>query len=233
MKKYLLLFLFFVVSIVKAQSVNEYKYAIVPAKFSFLNEVNQYRLNNLCKLYLEKYGFVAYYDTDVLPIEIASTNCNRIYFDVENSSSMFVSKLTIVLKDCKNTILFKSEIGKSKEKEYAVAYNEALRDAFLSIDKLNYHYKEVQKSQEDVAKSAESKVFTTSEISTEAILNGYLLIDAMTSKVILKLLKTASPDVFIAQSKTKNGIVTKRNNQFVLEYYENDQLISELLQVKL
>jgi hypothetical protein len=146
---------------------------------------------------------------------------------------MFVSKLTIVLKDCKNTILFKSEIGKSKEKEYAVAYNEALRDAFLSIDKLNYHYKEVQKSQEDVAKSAESKVFTTSEISTEAILNGYLLIDAMTSKVILKLLKTASPDVFIAQSKTKNGIVTKRNNQFVLEYYENDQLISELLQVKL
>jgi hypothetical protein len=233
MKKYLLLFLVFVASIAKAQSVNEYKYAIVPAKFSFLNEVNQYRLNNLCKLYLEKYGFVTYYDTDVLPIEIASTNCNRIYFDVENSSSMFVSKLTIVLKDCKNTILFKSEIGKSKEKEYAVAYNEALRDAFLSFDKLNYHYKEVQKSQEDAAKSAESKVFTTSEISTEAILNGYLLIDATTSKVILKLLKTASPDVFIAQSKTKNGIVTKRNNQFVLEYYENDQLISELLQVKL
>lgn len=233
MKNYFLLFLVFVMSIAKAQSVNGYKYAIVPAKFSFLNEVNQYRLNNLCKLYLEKYGFVTYYDTDVLPEEIASTNCKRIYLDVENSSSMFVSKLTIVLKDCKNTILFKSEIGKSKEKEYAVAYNEALRDAFRSFDKLNYHYNEVQKPQEDVAKSAESKVFTTSEISTEAILNGYLLIDATTSKVILKLLKITNPDVFIAQSKTKNGIVTKRNNQFVLEYYENDQLISEQLQVKL
>lgn len=233
MKNYFLLFLVFVMSIAKAQSVNGYKYAIVPAKFSFLNEVNQYRLNNLCKLYLEKYGFVTYYDTDVLPAEIVSANCNRIYLEVENSSSMFVSKLTIVLKDCKNTILFKSEIGKSKEKEYAVAYNEALRDAFRSFDKFNYHHKEVTQSLGDVVKSTESMAFTSSEISAEAIVNGYLLIDVTTSKVILKLLKTTNPDVFIAQSKTKNGIVTKRNNQFVLEYYENDQLISEQLQVKL
>jgi len=233
MKKNILLFLVLVASIAKAQSVNDYKYAIVPAKFGFLTEANQYRLNNLSKLFLEKYGFVTFYDTDVLPNEVATTNCNRLYLDVENSSSMFVSKLTVVLKDCKSTILFQSEVGKSKEKEYAVAYNEALRDAFRSFDKLNYHYKEVTKLQDEAGNIANSKLFTTSQINLEVLANGYLLIDATSSKVILKLLKTANPDVFIAQSKTINGIVNKRNNQFVLEYYENDQLISEVLQVKL
>jgi len=46
----------------------------------------------------------------------------------------------VVLKDCKNNQLFISEEGSSREKEYKIAYHEALRNAFESIAALNYKY---------------------------------------------------------------------------------------------
>ena len=142
MKKYL--FLLFVLTSYSgfSQSINDYKYAIVPSKFSFLKEPNQYRLNMLTKLLMEKYGFVTYLDTDVLPTEVANQNCNKVYVDVLKGGNMFVTKLTVVLKDCKNNILYTSAEGKSREKEYNVAYNEAFREAFKSFDNLGYKYSE-------------------------------------------------------------------------------------------
>jgi predicted nuclease with TOPRIM domain len=55
---------------------------------------------------------------------------------------MFSSKLRIQLTNCKGKIIYKSQIGQSKEKQHQVAYNLALRQAFNSIESLNYSYKE-------------------------------------------------------------------------------------------
>ena len=113
-----------------SQSVNEYKYALVPSKFSFLNEVDQYKLNTLTKLLMGKYGFVAFLNNEILPDEVLNNNCNKVYVDVVKSGGVFTTKLSIVLKDCKNNVLFTTAEGKSREKEFKIAYNEALRDAF-------------------------------------------------------------------------------------------------------
>jgi hypothetical protein len=117
MKKTLFLIFFLASSLGFAQSVNDYKYAIVPSKFEFLKDKDQYRLNTLTKMLMEKYGFVTYFDTDILPTEVAESNCNNVYVDVQNTGNMFSTKLIVVLKDCKNAILFTSLEGKSREKE--------------------------------------------------------------------------------------------------------------------
>ena len=137
MKKTLLIIGLIFFSSSYSQNCNDYKYAIIPAEFNFLKGKDQYKLNTISKMYLEKYGFTTFFDTDILPNEVASQNCNKVFVDVVNSSTLFVTKLTIEVKDCKNNILFSSVQGKSREKDFQVAYNQALREAFASFETLN------------------------------------------------------------------------------------------------
>ncbi|MGY0038712.1 hypothetical protein [Pedobacter sp. NJ-S-72] len=53
---------------------------------------------------------------------------------------MFTTNLTLLLKDCKGNIIFKSKEGKSREKEFKTSYNLALRDAFTSLNDVPYAY---------------------------------------------------------------------------------------------
>ena len=141
MTKKIIIFLILMVSNLGiSQDLNTYKYAIVPSKFSFLKEKDQYRLNTLTKMFMEKYGFVTFFDTDILPVEVAEYNCNTIFVDVQNVSSLLSTKMIVVLKDCRNTILLTSVQGKSKEKEYHSAYNQALREALNSLDLKNHNF---------------------------------------------------------------------------------------------
>ena len=130
----------------KAQTnINDYKYVIVPNTFDFLREPDQYRLNTLTKLLFEKHGFTTIMEKDTFPDEAISNGCLALHADVLKESSVFNSKLKIELKDCQNNIVFVSNIGKSKEKSYEVAYNLALREAFKSFDTFKYQYKENEK----------------------------------------------------------------------------------------
>lgn len=131
---------------VKAQTnINDYKYVIVPNTFDFLREPDQYRLNTLTKLLFEKHGFTTIMEKDTFPDEAISNGCLALHADVLKESGVFNSKLKIELKDCQNNIVFVSNIGKSKEKSYEVAYNLALREAFKSFDTFKYQYKENEK----------------------------------------------------------------------------------------
>ena len=78
MKKALFLILFLASSFIFSQSVTDYKYAIVPSKFEFLKEKDQYRLNTLTKMFMEKYGFITYFDTDILPKDSLFYNYSKI-----------------------------------------------------------------------------------------------------------------------------------------------------------
>jgi hypothetical protein len=239
MKKYL--FLLFVLTSYNgfSQSVNDYKYAIVPSKFSFLKEQNQYRLNMLTKMLMEKYGFVTYFDTDVLPTEIANQNCNKVFVDVLKESNMFITKLTVVLKDCKNNILYTSTEGKSREKEYQVAYNQALREAFNSFDILGYKYNgenvidipQKQKTEAIVQVPVDENEDYVILLSAQPIINGYLLI-GLEDKIYMKILKTSNKDYFIATKGTISGILFLKDHQWVFEYYQGEKLVSKKIEVK-
>ncbi|WP_426667894.1 hypothetical protein ACPPVU_17795 [Mucilaginibacter sp. McL0603] len=250
MKRYVLVLLLFLsFSGYSQNSINNYKYVIVPEKFNFLKQNDQYSLNSLTKGLLEYKGFTVYFDNTELPGEVANNRCRALSADVLEKSGMFTTTLTLLLKDCKGNIVFKSKEGKSREKEYKVAYNMALRDAFTSLDKVSYAdtastNKPVQPIIATTASAATVAASTVPSKPTEtvtnqpagtlyaqAIANGYQLIDT-TPKIVLTLLKTSAENYFIAGNATANGIVLKKNEDWFFEYYKDGKLISEKLLVK-
>lgn len=248
MKKAIVLLLLFIASYSFSQSVNDYKAVIVPVKFGFLKQENEYRLNTLTKFNLQKAGFVAFYSNESIPNDY-NDRCSLLYVDVKKESGLLVTKLYVTFSDCKGAVVFQSAIGKSREKDYQVSYSEALNLAFQSIYDLKYKYNGTNLVQENKPETAvqgkaetvqengivlgETALIGSNVLVAESILNGYLLIDSQSSKVVLKLLKTSNDAIFIAQSKSKNGVVFRKGNETIFEYYENDKLVSEKLNVKL
>lgn len=244
MKKYIILLVVLASSLGFSQTISDYKYAIVPSKFTFLKEKDQYRLNTLTKMLMEKYGFVTFFDTDILPAEVAESNCNKVYVEVLNNGNMFKTKISFVLKDCKNLVLFTSVEGKSQEKEYQISYNQALREAFNSFDKMGYKYSGNSNgnfnSYVNTNENSNVKVSNLIDDNIKAndlvlfaqpIENGFQLIDA-TPKVIMKIYKTSSPICFIANKNNIQGVLILKDNEWFFEYIINSKLVSEKVDVK-
>lgn len=155
----------FIVSNVFSQTnLNQYKYVVVPNKFDFLNEADQYQLNSLSKFLFEKYGFIALKEGGNYPEDINKNRCLALKSNVTKDSGLFKTKLTIELKDCNDRIVYTSEVGESREKEYKMAYNEALRDAFKSIEALNYKY---QPSENIISLATTNEAPLKSEVAEE------------------------------------------------------------------
>ncbi|MCF4102255.1 hypothetical protein L1I30_11300 [Gillisia sp. M10.2A] len=123
-----------------AQNLNSYKYVVVPNRFEFLKESNQYQLNELTKFLFEKYNFKAFFNDEEISEEFGSNRCSMLYADVIDNSGLFSTKLQLILRDCNNKQVFVSEEGTSKIKEFKKAYHEALREVFESVEALNYAY---------------------------------------------------------------------------------------------
>ena len=248
MKIKFLLLIFLTSFIGFSQTVNDYKAIIVPIKFDFSKGINPYRLSTLTKSNLTKAGFQAFYENEQLP-EGYSDRCELLYADVKKDSGFLVSKLYVEFKDCFGKVIYTSEIGRSKEKEYDIAYREALDMAFLSIYNLNYKYsgKKAVSSEKAIPAAANTTVVATTaapamtapvaDVSDPNLLyaqpteNGFQLIDK-TPKVVMKLLKTSRPDSFIAIKDGVQGTLNAKDNQWFFEYYQNDKLVSEKVSVK-
>jgi len=228
-------------------TLNSYKYVIVPERFDFSREDNQYGLNNTAKLMLEQKGFVAFLDNEQFPPIVAANKCNALRAEVTQKKGFFVTNLTLVLKDCQGNIVFKSKEGKSREKEFPVAYNEALRDAFSSLNDVQYKYDSTaltQAQQVTAAPVAQSSApapasasasSATVEINgtlyAQPTANGYQLVDTSPKKV-LTLLKTSMPDYYIADAGALSGIAFKKDGEWFFEYYKDNKLVSQKLEIK-
>ena len=256
MKKYSVLFLLMVMSWSYAQEINQYKYALIPSKFEFLREADLYQVNSLTQFLMEKEGFIAFLDTDEMPEEMMLSNCNKIYVDVLSNGNFLATKLTVVLKDCKGKVLFTSTEGRSKQKDYKKAYHEALRLAFNSFNTLHYVYEPSSAKAaaapivkepvvavpvatttianavaKESVKVAETVKTNNETLFAQPIENGYQLIDT-TPKVIMKIYNTSVKDVYSARVGDKQGVFLSKDNQWFFEYYQDDKLISEKINVK-
>lgn len=241
MRKTLLAIALLVSGLCTAQSINEYQYVVIPRKFEFLRDDNKYNLNTLTKMLFEKQGFKVFYEDENKPDDLALDRCKALYGNLVNDSGMLSTVIQISLKDCSGTTIFLSEKGKSKEKEFHKAYYEALREASQSLTAQNYKYTGQQTAkvpvqpakgatkQDDVPIVGQTK--TSEMLFAQPIANGYQLVDS-TPKVILKIYKTSQKDSYTAVSDTKNGIVFKKGEEWIFEYYQNDQLVSEKLNIK-
>lgn len=127
-------------SVFSQNSVNDYKYVIVPNKYDFLKERDEYQLNSISHFLFEKYGFTALKENDIFPEDLRFNPCLALKSDVIHVPGSFQTKLRIELRDCKGEVIYLSDFGVSYDKMYAVAYNKALRNAFLHLQVLNYKY---------------------------------------------------------------------------------------------
>lgn len=236
MRKYILVFLLFSIHGF-AQNLNEYKYALVPAKFSFLKEPNMYNLNALTKMYMEKYGFETFADNETYSLDFANNNSNKIYVEVIEKSNFLKTKLYIVLKDYQNKILFTSDEGTSNEKQFKVAYNLALRMAFDNFSVLKSH--KYQLSQKSLGINTEPAFHDVHNnqgkplvLYANKVIEGFDLVTSNPEVVYMNLKLTSLKDIYIAKRKEITGIFFKDNEKWFFEYYLNNQKFTELLIVE-
>ena len=154
-----------------------------------------------------------------------------------------VTKVQVTLNDCVGKVLFETQFGGSREKEYPVAYNLALREAGKSFDNLKYKYSGKSVIAPEVV---ETKIETTipkksveltqiSQLYSESLFakpfgeNGYQLITNNTNvpKYVMTIYKTSSPDCYLLN----NGVLLRKSNGWYLEYYKEDKLVSELISI--
>ncbi|WP_432673016.1 hypothetical protein [Flavobacterium sp. SM2513] len=235
-KAFLLVFSFFTLFSF-GQNINQYEFLIVPTQFNFQDSENEHRLNTLVKFRLEEYGFKAFYTAENRFISYED-RCNYLNVNAVSEGGMFVTKLYIEFKDCQNLVVFKSAIGKSRNKDRKAAYIEAMEEALLSIKDLNYKFegmkteKIVEETEiENASPIAKKEVVNENALFAQSITNGFQLVDK-TPKVILKIYKTSEVNYYIAISGEKNGIVFMKNSEWYFEYYLNEKLVSEKLSIK-
>ncbi len=143
----LLIFTLFSIIGYSQNTINKYKYVRLAEKFAFSRFEDQYGVTTTTKLLLEKKGFVVVLGNHDLPPAVAANPCNALKADVVERNGLFVTRLTLLLQDCQGNTIFKSKEGKSSEKEYPVAYDQALKDAFTSLDAVPYNYDSTQLTQ--------------------------------------------------------------------------------------
>ena len=238
MKRITLLMALIVSGLGYAQSkdINDYKYIIMPERFEFLKEKDQYNLNTLTQKIFEKKGFEVYYISQIdMPTDLKLNKCTALYGDLVMDSGMLNTGITIVLKDCAGNTVFTSLEGKSKQKDYKKAYYEALREASRSFDIVDYKYNDGSHAETAISSSpaliAEKQKKAENQLYAKSTASGYELIDS-SQKVVLKMFKTSQPDSYSAQMEDVNGIVFKKGSEWVFEYYVGDKAVSQKLNIK-
>jgi hypothetical protein len=209
-----------------------YKYVVVPIRYSFLKIDDQYGLNASTKALLQQKGFVVFMSSEKLPDELAADPCKALHVELTDRNTMFTTNLTLELRDCQNNAVFRSKEGKSREKEYPDAYAEALKGAFASLAPVAAPPPATLSSPVSVSpQTTAPSPATNGPLYAQPIENGYQLVDT-TPKKIMTLLKTSLPDHFIGQTSTSIGIVFKRDGTWIFDYYEDNKLVSRKLEIK-
>jgi hypothetical protein len=148
MKRFLASVVFLLISFsCLSQELNQYKYVIIPYKFDFVNKHDKYRVNTLVRHLFKKEGFNVLYNSEDFPKELGADRCMGLYVEIDNNSSIFTTKMAIILRDCSNQIVLQTEYGRSKIKAYEQAYNEALRRAFEDVKAQKYSYQPKEKEE--------------------------------------------------------------------------------------
>jgi hypothetical protein len=241
------------------RNINDYKYVIVPERFDFQKDPNQFKLNQLTKFLLKKHGFDAYVESEGLPLDLNDNICLALKTKVEVKGT-FKTKATIKLLDCYDNLVYLSEEGISKEKEFRKAYNLAIRDASNSFEGLNYKY--IPKDNDKISKAKESdhkkeeinvenqtlketkeptklplessKELLVEEaesfLNAQPIPNGYKLINTLSKEVEFIIYRSDIENTFII--KDKSGIIFKKDNGWVRQYVDKQRTILEFLDIR-
>lgn len=132
MKNFIITLLLVSFSISNAQLVSDYKFIVVPEKFSGFDE-NQHQLNRYLALLAGKKNYeVLSQDNNQWPQEALLNPCSVLRSDVLKVKSFLKNKLEITFTDCNNKEIARLE-GESVIKEYDKGYQEAMKLAMNNV----------------------------------------------------------------------------------------------------
>lgn len=221
-------------------NLDQYKYVSVPNRFDFMKSSDQFQISSLAKFLLTKNKFTVLENLEKYPADLAANQCLLLNLNVEQIKGFLKTKLEVQFLNCKNQVVFKSDIGMSREKDFKTAYHQALRAAFSSVSEANYKFNETvdKVSTNEKPISVKRAVPTpmqatdlsssklTSEILMTQTSHGFDIRDA-DGIVVYSLYQTMSDGIYIIDKLP--GIVYKRGNRFVREYISNQKIIIEPL----
>ena len=176
---YFTLLFFFGVLYTSWAQLNDYKYVIVPKKFTVFKDENHLRTSTLLKHLFEKADFNVLYD-DELPEDLYKDPCIAVTTDLIKQSSMFQTKITIIMKDCEGNVVFSSTEGASRSKDYQEAYHEAIKESFVPFEVMGYQYKPVEKEESTITVSFEDDIKQVGNNKEEKMASDAVVIQVAT-----------------------------------------------------
>uniref|UniRef100_UPI00404B6B16 hypothetical protein n=1 Tax=Flavobacterium sp. TaxID=239 RepID=UPI00404B6B16 len=244
MKKIVILLYILSPFFVLSQSINDYEKFIVPVRFEFQSEDNQYRMSTILKANLEKLGIKATYSTETSQVNYAD-RCSILTLNLVKTPNLLRTKLQLQFIDCDGKTVYETPVFDSKEKDRSVAFRECLDLIFESMQGINYVYngskpKPVVAQESIVVQETILQKQTPpaqKPFSFETVLyaqptdNGFQLVDA-TPRVVMKIFKTSQPDFFTASYVNTTGMVLKKDGIWVFEYTEAGVLKAIPMQIK-
>ncbi|OYU85565.1 MAG: hypothetical protein CFE24_01285 [Flavobacterium sp. BFFFF2] len=226
----------------QVSELNKYIYVLIPEKFDFQSAPNQYNINTLLKLHLQKEGFEAYMSDEDLPIEMSRSKCN--YLNVQFKRSGFLNlKTQFSLVDCSKQVLYTSPEGSTKTKDMFLAYRESIQLAFDNFKNVGYKFSgnksvEVEQTDKTSAVNIEERQLVEKDSSdkelfffSQPIANGFQVVDSK-PQVIMRLFHTTAKNIFIGVKGDTHGVLFQKNGQWFFEFYENGKLISEKINIR-
>ncbi len=205
--------------------LNNYSYVIVPERYDFLSEKDEFQLNSITKFLLNKYGFNAYFE-DELPKIIS--RCDGLKVSVENDGGFIYTKLAVIFKDCDGNEIYRSPQGKSKIKDFRQAYSQALRRAFEHVKRLGVKQKAFKNQKEITEEKTENKIQDESITKTRKYAyKEYVLIPNETgytlwknNKIIGEAIPASDNRYFVLKTSEFIGIGIQTEDIFTIERYE-------------
>ena len=221
-------------------NLDQYKYVSVPNRFDFMKSSDQFQISSLAKFLLTKNKFTVLENLEKYPADLAANQCLLLNLNVEQIKGFLKTKLEVQFLNCKNQVVFKSDIGISREKDFKTAYHQALRAAFSSVSEANYKFNEtvdkVSTNEKPISvKRAVSTPMQATDLSSSKLTSEILMtqtsygfdIKDADGIVVYSLYQTISDGIYIIDRLP--GIVYKRGNRFVREYISNQKIIIEPL----
>ena len=236
--KNITIFLFvFLIAVVKAQTVSDYKYILIPAEFNDFKDNKAYGLGNLLEksLKAKKYTVLSSTKND-WPSDALMNPCSILNTDLLNDKSMFRNKLILQFKDCNNKVVF-NEKGSSMIKEFEPGFQDALKQTLVKIPVSNPTTtvnkiaettytepikKQLQGSKEDILQTSNVVRYSNGTRSVQKIQidnSQFILVDGNSSVPFATLKSTTKEGVF----RVKLG-----SGESTIGYYENANIVIEM-----
>ncbi|WP_313099125.1 hypothetical protein [Epilithonimonas sp.] len=241
MKNISIFLLVFLISVVKSQTVSDYKYVVIPPEFNDFKDNKAYGLGNLLEksLKAKKYTVLPATKSE-WPSEALMNPCGILNAELLNDKSMFRNKLILQFKDCSNKVIF-TEKGNSMIKEFEPGFQDALKQTLVKIPVSNPttivnkvaettftepFKNELQGSKEAILQTSNAVRYSNGTLTVQKIQIDYsqfILVDGNSSVPFATFKSTTKEGVF----RVKLGF-----GESTIGYYENANIVIEMPKAK-